>query len=854
MTTNGNASTDRPETVGPYRIRGVLGEGGMSTVYLADQTEPVRRSVALKMIKPGMDTRQIVTRFEAERQALAVLDHPGIAKVYDAGVSETGRSYFVMERVNGLPITTFCDQEQLTISERLELMLHICGAVQHAHQKGLIHRDLKPSNILVGRQDRELTAKVIDFGIAKATDVSLAEDVVETRIGQILGTPQYMSPEQAELSATDIDTRTDIYSFGVILYELLTGVWPLDLEASTMLTLSQIIREKQPVRPSRRVQSGDLDLTWISQTRNAEPSALIKNLHSDLDWITMKALAKERERRYQTIAEFAADIRNFLDRRPVIARPPSRSYLVTRFVQRNRLAVGAGAAIVAALIIGATVASVGLIRALDAEQLARAEAERAEQRTDQAENLLGFMVGDLRDSLEPLGRLDLMEDVGSEAMAYFSTVDLATLTDSELLRQVQVMTQLGEIRISQLNYDEAVASFTEAYDRIVVLYSKDPSDGDRLFSRGQTEFWIGFSHWRRGSLDDAQNWLATYLETSLALSRLNPTRLDWMQEVAYAYQNIGVLREERDQLDGAEQDLRYALETYEQIQLAEDTPQIRSDISDAISRLGNIAKSRGDMASTIEHYGRSEELARSIWETDPRNATWQQWLVFAQIRLADANSMTGNRQAAIELADQALALALELRDRDPSNRDLLFDVARAQRIKGFAYLALGDGESAREQANLMTANLQEAIRVASDDFELLESLAAANLLGAWIALDAQDAATALRLSEFAAQTMSQSRQADRLNDVGTNTLAGAWLTQAEAYSALDDPRGTRRALDATLNLLQESVSDTGSPYLLEPWTRLLWFTGQTDDANIVRQELESGGYRPLRPWPEVSLL
>ncbi|MGD8341934.1 MAG: serine/threonine-protein kinase, partial [Gammaproteobacteria bacterium] len=725
---------------------------------------------------------------------------------------------------------------------------------QHAHQKGLIHRDLKPSNILVGRQDGKIVAKVIDFGIAKATDVELADEVVETRIGQILGTPQYMSPEQAELSATDIDTRTDIYSLGVVLYELLTGVWPLDLQTSTVHTIAQMIRETQPVRPSRRIDSGDLDLDWISQTRNTVPSALKKDLHSDLDWITMKALAKERERRYQTVAEFAADIRNYLDRRPVVARPPSRSYLVTRFVQRNRLAVGAAAASVAALVFGAVVASIGLIRALEAEQLARDEAERAEQRTEQAENLLGFMVGDLRDSLEPLGRLDLMEDVGAEAMAYFSTVDLSTLTDSELLRQVQVMTQLGQIRMSQLQYDEAVASFTEAYDRVVVLYSKVPSDGDRLFSRGQTEFWIGFTHWRRGSLDDAETWLASYLETSLALSQLDPTRMDWLQEVGYAYQNIGVLRAERDQLEAAERDLRYALTTYEQVQAAADTPQIRSDISDVISWLGNIAKVRGEMSNMLNFYERSEALARSVWEKDIRNATWQQWLVFAQLRLADANSIVGNRRAAVDIADEALALSMELRDRDPSNTDLVVDIAKAHRIKGFALLAMGDRAAARDEADLLTANLDLVTRVAADDFELMESLAAANLLGAWIALDSDDLATALRLSQVAVDTMSQSLQADRLDNIGSSTLAGAWLTQAQTYSALDDPESVRQSLDATQNFLEERVGDSRSPYLLEPWIRLLFLSGRPTEADAARQALESSGFRPLRPWPEGSLL
>jgi serine/threonine protein kinase/tetratricopeptide (TPR) repeat protein len=850
MANDNKAGVQNSDTIGPYRIREVLGEGGMSTVYLADQVEPVKRTVALKMIKLGMDTKQIVARFEAERQALAVLEHPSIAKVYDAGSSETGRPYFVMERVHGVPITTFCDQERLSIKARLELIINLCGAVQHAHQKGLIHRDLKPSNILVGRQDGAIVAKVIDFGIAKAVNVVPADELVETKIGQILGTPQYMSPEQAALASTDIDTRTDIYSLGVVLYELLTGVVPLDLYAANAMTIGQMLREKEPVRPSQRVSMDDLDLRWIADVRASDPLSLKKTLYGDLDWITMKALSKERERRYVTVAELAEDLKNYLAHRPVIARPPSRAYVLSRFVRRNRLVVIATAASIAALVVGVTAASIGFVRASSAEQVARTEAQRAEQRTQQAESLLGFMVGDLRSSLEPLGRLDLMEDIGAEAMAYFSKVDLSTLTDQEILRQAQVMTQLGEIRLKQLHYDEAVSSFTEAYNRSAVLAENDPSDGDRLFNRGQAEFWIGYSHWLRGSLDEAQSWFEHYRDTSLQLSALDAARPDWLQEVAYASNTLATLAEERGQFDAAEQTFRYALETFERVQNVSDTPENRNNISDTISRLGNVARARGDLLRALEYYRRSEELTRSVWQEDKANAPLQQEVVFALLRLADANSMVGNLSVAIEQTDDSLALSQELIGRDPSNSDLLLDVVKARRIKGFALLALGDPASAAQVADLLVADLEKLLRDASDDIDLQESYADANVLKAWIASASGDADAALKSCRLADEVMSGLLEGGRLNEQAVRTLANAYLTQAELYAFRNEASRASELLRETEDLLKDRVGESSSPFLLEPWARLLSLLGREQEAEPVRQKLESGGFRPLRAWPK----
>ena len=312
------------ETVGPYKLLQPLGEGGMGSVYMAEQQEPVRRRVALKVIKAGMDTRQVIARFEAERQALAMMDHQHIARVLDAGTTEDERPYFVMELVQGIPITEYCDRNQLTLQDRLQLLIPVCHAIQHAHQKGIIHRDIKPSNILVTLYDGVPVPKVIDFGLAKALQQRLTERTMFTQFGQVVGTLEYMSPEQAEMNALDVDTRTDVYSLGVLMYELLTGSTPLQRQTVRERAFDQvlrIIREDDPPRPSSRLSESGDRLPGISRHRRLDPRRLSQTLKGDLDWIAMKALEKDRSRRYGTCSDLADDMQRFLSKEPIEARP-----------------------------------------------------------------------------------------------------------------------------------------------------------------------------------------------------------------------------------------------------------------------------------------------------------------------------------------------------------------------------------------------------------------------------------------------------------------------------------------------------------------------------------------------------
>jgi WD40 repeat protein/serine/threonine protein kinase len=373
------------QTLGRYKLLERLGEGGCGVVYVAEQTQPVRRRVALKVIKLGMDTKAVVARFEAERQALAMMDHPNIAKVLDAGTTDVGRPYFVMELVRGIRITDYCDQNNLSTKERLDLFIKICQAIQHAHQKGIIHRDIKPSNILVTLHDGVPVPKVIDFGIAKATEGRLTDNTVYTQLHQFIGTPAYMSPEQAEMSGLDIDTRSDIYSLGVLLYELLAGSTPFDAQELMSQGIDQMrktIREKEPVRPSTRFATlKEKDLTTTAKRRSADKAKLMHQLKGDLDWIVMKCLEKDRTRRYETANGLAIDLKRHLNNEPIVARPPSSAYRFQKLIRRNKLAFAAAAAVAGALLLGIIVSTSQAIRATHAKLDAlAAQAQESVQR------------------------------------------------------------------------------------------------------------------------------------------------------------------------------------------------------------------------------------------------------------------------------------------------------------------------------------------------------------------------------------------------------------------------------------------------------------------------------------------
>ncbi|HSC29796.1 MAG TPA: protein kinase, partial [Vicinamibacterales bacterium] len=427
-------TADRPEEgpgtrIGPYKLLQQIGEGGFGVVYMAEQETPIRRRVALKIIKPGMDTRQVIARFESERQALALMDHPNIARVLDAGATESGRPYFVMELVKGVPLTDYCDANHLSTRERLELFVQVCQAVHHAHEKGIIHRDIKPSNVMVTLHDGTPVPKIIDFGVAKATSQRLTEKTLFTAYGVSIGTPTYMSPEQAEMSGLEIDRRSDVYSLGVLLYELLTGTTPLDAEAlrtAAYVELLRLIREQEPPTPSARLSTLGGQLAEIARNRHAEPHTLTRLVRGDLDWIVMKALDKDRRRRYLSASDLARDLSRFFANEPVTARRPSPWYRAQKFTRRHAASLAAAASIALALVIGGGLVRFGAVDvggAAPDEAAAPAGTGPAQRFVSDRDQERAFPTRDGRHALRYNG------SVGS-----FELVDLATQEVRQLTR------------------------------------------------------------------------------------------------------------------------------------------------------------------------------------------------------------------------------------------------------------------------------------------------------------------------------------------------------------------------------------------------------------------------------------
>jgi eukaryotic-like serine/threonine-protein kinase len=548
---------DGSREIGPYRLRSVLGEGGMGIVYLADQASPVRRRVAIKVLKLGMDTSEVVARFESERQALAVMDHPNIAKVLDAGVTASGRPYFVMELVHGVPLTRYSDTHRLTTGERLRLFLEVCGAVQHAHHKGVIHRDLKPSNVLVAAGESGPVVKVIDFGIAKAVGLGLTERTLVTQAGQMIGTPEYMSPEQAEMSGLDVDTRTDIYSLGVMLYELVVGARPFDLPAMPGYAISHTIRERDVPRPSTRLTTLGDTLSTIARRRRTTPDHLRRELRGDLDWIILKAMDKDRTRRYETANGLSLDLQRYLADEPVRARPPSTGYRLRKFARRNRAAVLAGSVALVALLGGAAAATAGFVQAVREQERAERAAATAEQVTDFLAELFQMSdPGEARGS-EITAREVL--DRGSERIQ-------AVLEDQPAV-QARLLRVMGDAYGGLGLYSQS----TPLLERAVALGSREGGSDRAELARALEG--LGVVYGRQGRFGDAES----------ALQRARDLSPPGTVEYASVLGSLGGVLVQRGQADEAEPLLREALEICERL-LGPDHP----DTGNVLATLGAL--------------------------------------------------------------------------------------------------------------------------------------------------------------------------------------------------------------------------------------------------------------------------
>jgi serine/threonine protein kinase/tetratricopeptide (TPR) repeat protein len=701
--------------IGPYKLLEQIGEGGFGVVFMAEQTEPIRRKVALKVLKAGMDTRQVIARFEAERQALALMDHPNIARVLEAGATQSGRPYFVMELVRGIPITDYCDQAQVKPTERLSLFLSVCRAVQHAHQKGIIHRDLKPSNVLVTLHDGTPVAKVIDFGIAKAVGQHLTEKTLFTNYAQMMGTPMYMSPEQAALSGLDIDTRSDVYSLGVLLYELVTGTTPFAKERlanADFDEMRRIIREEEPPPPSTRISTLKPAATAASAAGQLSPRRLTQLFRGELDWVVMKCLSKDRTQRYESASALAADVERYLEGRPIEARPPSAIYRFRKYVRRHGIALTTIGLVTAALLIGIAASTWQAFRATQAKRKAEENYQKARQAVDRYFTIVSQ--SDLLDepALQPL-RKELLEaaleyyqeflreraddrELKVElAAAYFRAGQVCHLIDRNdeaigyLERCLQLVQELLRDPQNAVAIEQHLAGLHRA-GRTLHGGTRPPSDPQQALSTltRAAEVWerlaaehrqaagfrsdlagfyvlIGDLERRLGKRTSAISAYERAAEILERLVQVDPQVADYRADLASCHEVLGLLARLQGRVADSDKALKRSLALREE--LASEFPQrpgLRMELASAYRELAT--KVHADQPTLAqENLERALEVLRRLTADYPGVPVYEEQLARVQMSLAQLQSQRGEIASAEDAMRDALAIFERLTQRYP---------------------------------------------------------------------------------------------------------------------------------------------------------------------------------------------
>jgi len=700
--------SERPGAIiGRYKLLEQIGEGGFGVVFMAEQEQPVRRRVALKIIKLGMDTKQVIARFEAERQALAMMDHPSVARVFDGGATEAGRPYFVMELVKGIPITEYCDANKLSIRQRLELFAQVCQAVQHAHQKGLIHRDIKPSNVLVATQDDRPIVKVIDFGIAKAMQARLTEKTLFTEFKQLIGTPEYMSPEQAG-GGLDIDTRSDVYSLGVLLYELLAGAPPFhpkELRSKAFAEMQRIIREVEPPTPSTRL-SALASLPSIAAHRGTEPKKLSHAIRGELDWIVMRCLEKDRRRRYESAAALAQDIQHYLLDQPVTARPATRRYRMKKFFRRHKAGVLAGAALVTMLlllVVALTVSNVLIARERNQKSAALSEAQAQRQRAER--NLLKARTAVAAILTRPAAGVGdwsqltpaLRKTFSDEAIRYYQSLLAEGSRDPSLRYETAVgYRSLALLHYRAGEYQQSEQLQRHSIDILSLLTNASPNDFEYRHQLAYSHMALADTLVATTRPAEADTTLQTSVEVYEKLRTLRPDDPDYSVELARCYARwVNVPRDEKPRAE-AERVYQHVLDALATLPDTIEAANLRTGLGLMLVKVNRLADAHRILREAIEMYDRHAGQGEA-WELTDAFDTLRK----ALSRLADTNKAQGNlaeAQVAHRDLERAYAQALQ---QQPNSAEL--------------HMHLGDWLFSHDRFAEAADAYSEAIRFKPDD-------------------------------------------------------------------------------------------------------------------------------------------
>jgi serine/threonine protein kinase len=679
-----------PDTrVGPYKPMKKIGEGGMGIVYMAEQERPVRRRVALKVIKPGKDTAQVIARFDVERQALALMDHPNIARVLDAGATDAGRPFFVMDLVEGVPITDYCDHNRLTPRERLELFGPVCRAIQHAHQKGIIHRDIKPSNVLVTLCDGKPVAKVIDFGVAKAIERPLTEKAMSTEDGQLIGTLEYMSPEQAGVGAPDIDTRSDVYALGVLLYELLTGTTPLGYERLREAGYAEILRrikEEEPPKPSTRLSGSGDRLASIAATRGTEPTRLTRLVQGDLDWVVMKCLEKDRRRRYETASGLAQDVARYLNEEPVEAGPPSAGYKLKKYASKHRVGLATAVAFLLMLVAVAAVSSWLAILAAQAESATKRAMTRVQEEQGKTKTALAAEQKALAAQREQTKLAQQLEGIAAaERTAAERRLDQAMGAYegyfSGINEEVQRGLMLPPNFLESLLEDPRLffKRLTEELDAKPQPTVKEQA----LLARGHHN--LGNMLQIRGKHDKARDEYEAAVRIWGSLTHEHPENAGYRAELAHSLNGLGKALWKLRELSRAAKSLRRAIETFEAL----SAPRPDSDVAEYLAALfacrtslGVVLRDSGNWAGAADQHRRAIAgyeglIDRRRKANDPHVSEYQEKRARSQVNLGVALIDGGDRSGAAKHYSEAVAAFETLADQNPRVPGYRAELARS---------------------------------------------------------------------------------------------------------------------------------------------------------------------------------